>query len=111
MRSALGVAVLALILAPTAAAAAPFERGMLLVSGDPKNPYRALIDATERDVRLTTVGGDPLAGDVAVMTSLKGRDFETVKSTCGAFAKGIDVTKAGVPSGTQTLAGVRAKLA
>jgi hypothetical protein len=33
----------------------------------PDSPYRALIDATERNVRLMLVDGAPVAGDVAAM--------------------------------------------
>jgi 5-methylthioadenosine/S-adenosylhomocysteine deaminase len=84
---------------------------LVVVSRDARNPYRALVDATERDVRLTMVGGDPLAGDTGVMKLLKGDDAETVRSTRGGFAKAIDVTKAGVPEGRETLASIRAKLA
>jgi 5-methylthioadenosine/S-adenosylhomocysteine deaminase len=72
---------------------------LLVVSGSARNPYRSLIDATERDVRLVTVGGDPLAGDVGVVRSLKGGDFETVRSERGRFSKAIDVTKARAPTG------------
>jgi len=53
--------------------------------------YRALIDAGEDDVRLVMVGGDPLYGDVDVMTTLKPTDHEQLSTTCG-FTKAIDVT-------------------
>jgi cytosine/adenosine deaminase-related metal-dependent hydrolase len=57
----------------------------------PGSVYRSVIDATEADVRLVMVGGDPLFGDVAVMDRLKPADHEVVESSCG-FEKAIDVT-------------------
>jgi cytosine/adenosine deaminase-related metal-dependent hydrolase len=78
--------------------------------GMPDSPYRSLIDATERDVALVLVGGDPLAGDVGPMTALRGRDFETINSPEGGFTKAIDVTKPGVPKGRQRLASVERRL-
>ena len=33
----------------------------------PGNAYRSVIDATERDVRMVLVGGDPLFGDEAML--------------------------------------------
>src|SRR5262245_8877134 len=70
----------------------------------PNSPYRNLIDATERDVRLVLVGGEPLAGDPWIMESLKRDDFEILPSTSGGFDKAVDVTKPGVPQGTETFA-------
>ena len=35
------------------------------------NPYKALISATEKDVQLVMVGGDPLYGDEMHMSLLK----------------------------------------
>jgi 5-methylthioadenosine/S-adenosylhomocysteine deaminase len=70
----------------------------------PNSPYRNLIDATEQDVRLVLVNGEPLAGDVALMELLKPRDYEIVASAGGCFQKAIDVTNPAVPQGSQTLA-------
>jgi 5-methylthioadenosine/S-adenosylhomocysteine deaminase len=79
--------------------------------GLPRSEYRDLIDATERDVRLVLVGGEPLAGEVELLAGLKPGDFETVASTAGGFAKAVDVTtEAPVPSGGQTLAEIEALL-
>jgi cytosine/adenosine deaminase-related metal-dependent hydrolase len=69
----------------------------------PTSPYRSLINATEADVTLVLVGGEPVAGDVATMASLKGGDFEVVRSNAGCFEKAIDVTASAVPKGTQSL--------
>jgi cytosine/adenosine deaminase-related metal-dependent hydrolase len=82
---------------------------LVVVTRRARSPYRSLIEATERDIRLTLVGGDPLAGDPAIMRSLKRRDFETVTSVRG-FSKGIDVTRPGVPKGGQRFAQIEAAL-
>ena len=79
--------------------------------GVPPSPYRDLIDVTEADVSLVLVGGEPVAGDVAAMRSLKGGDLEIVRSVTGCFQKAIDVTMPGVPKGTQTLAQVSSLIA
>jgi len=73
-------------------------------AGLPDSPYRNLIDATERDVRLVMVGGDPLVADPELMVLLKPGDFEAIASSCECYQKAVDVTKAGVPKGDQTLA-------
>jgi len=70
----------------------------------PHSPYRRLIDATEADVSLVLVGGEPVAGDISIMQSLKPGDFEIVRSDKGCFQKAIDVTAPGVPKGAETLA-------
>jgi 5-methylthioadenosine/S-adenosylhomocysteine deaminase len=53
--------------------------------------YRSIIDATEKDVRLVLVAGDPLYGDVDVMKKVKPTDYETLTAGCG-FSKAVDVT-------------------
>lgn len=78
--------------------------------GMPDSPYRSLLDATERDVRLVLVGGAPLAGDVDLMQALKPGDFEVVPSARGGFSKALDLTDPSVPRGAQTLAEVEAAL-
>jgi hypothetical protein len=72
--------------------------------GLPASPYRALIDATEEDVCLVLVGGEPLSGDVEVMAALKPGDYEVITSEAGCFQKAVDVTDASVPKGAQTFA-------
>ena len=83
---------------------------LVVVNGQPRSPYRSLVEATERDVRLTLVGGDPLAGDPRLMRRLKASDFETVRSSRSRFAKAIDVTKRGVAKGSQHLSQIEARL-
>ncbi len=77
----------------------------------PASPYRSLIDATEADVSLVLVGGEPVAGDVSSMHSLKPDDFEVIRSDVGCFAKAIDVTAPGVPKGAETLAQISSMIA
>ena len=72
----------------------------------PHSPYRSLIDATEHDVRLVLVGGEPLAGDVQIMAALKPGDSETITSGRRFYSKAIDVTRAGVDKGDETLASI-----
>jgi cytosine/adenosine deaminase-related metal-dependent hydrolase len=69
----------------------------------PNSPYRNLIDATEQDVRLVLVDGEPLAGDVALMNVLKPGDYEVVTSTASCFQKAIDMTDASAPQRPETL--------
>jgi cytosine/adenosine deaminase-related metal-dependent hydrolase len=76
----------------------------------PNSPYRNLIDATEKDVRLVLVGGEPLAGDVAIMNQLKPGDFEVLTSPAACFQKAIDVTNPSVPRGTETFAQIQGAL-
>ncbi len=76
----------------------------------PDSPYRSLIDATEKDVALVIVNGEPLTGDVGLMEKLKPGDYETLTSARGGFEKAIDVTRAGVFKGGQTLAQIEATL-
>jgi cytosine/adenosine deaminase-related metal-dependent hydrolase len=79
--------------------------------GLPPTVYRDLIDATEREVELVLVGGDPLAGDVDVMAALKPGDFEVVTSAAGGFDKAVDVTTtAPVPEGGESLARLTTEL-
>ena len=64
--------------------------------GMPDSPYRNLIDATARDVRLVLVGGAPVAGDPRVMRSLLGRDIQLVRSTAGHYVKALTYSRSGV---------------
>jgi len=77
----------------------------------PHSPYRSLIDATEADVSLVLVGGEPVAGDISIMQSLKPGDFEIVRSEKGCFQKAIDVTAPGVPKGAETLEQISSMIA
>ncbi len=77
---------------------------LLVLDSTHDDPYRTLIEATERDVALVVVGGDPIYGDVSFMQALKPGDNEVVDTGCG-FQKAIDVTTDSrrVDGGRQTL--------
>jgi len=81
---------------------AGFEADIMVVDKIGSDPYQSLIDAGEANVQLVMVGGDALYGDETVVSELKGSDYELIVS--GNYAKAIDVTKAGVPQGSQTFA-------
>jgi 5-methylthioadenosine/S-adenosylhomocysteine deaminase len=72
--------------------------------GLPDSPYRDLIDATEKDVQLVLVDGEPRSGDVELMAKLKPADYEIVRSEEGCFQKAVDVTNSALPKGTETFA-------
>jgi cytosine/adenosine deaminase-related metal-dependent hydrolase len=55
----------------------------------PDSPYRALIDATERDVRLVLVDGAPVAGDVDALRTAGATAIARVRSATGRYVKGI----------------------
>ena len=55
----------------------------------PASPYRALIDATERDVRLVLVDGRPVAGALDALRAAGARAVATVRSTTGRYEKGV----------------------
>lgn len=79
--------------------------------GRPPTVYRDLIEATEREVELVLVGGDPLAGAIELMSALKPGDHEIVASPGGGFEKAVDVTTtAPVPEGDEPLADFSAEL-
>lgn len=73
---------------------------LLVITGPPKppgddlpqTPYRKLINATERDVQLVLVNGEPVAGDVAIMQKLKPNDCDVVSCNRGGYAKAVDLT-------------------
>lgn len=72
--------------------------------GIPDSPYRSLIDATEEDLRLVLVNGEPRCGDVKVMAALKPGNYEVISSTRANFSKAIDPTNLALPKGSETFA-------
>ena len=79
--------------------------------GVPPNVYRELIDATDREVELVLVGGDPRAGDPELMGALKPGDEETVTCTTGGYQKAVDITSAtSDPTTSETLTQTTAEL-
>jgi hypothetical protein len=81
-----------------------------VIGGSPDAPNRSLIDATEEDVLLTVVDGNPLFGRPDWMALLKPGDFELRASGCG-FETAIDVTDPTVPRGAETLSQIVGLLA
>jgi hypothetical protein len=75
---------------------------LAVIGGEAGGPYGSLIDATEEDVLLTVVDGDPLFGRPDWMAVLKPGDFEVRTSGCG-FEAAIDVTDPSVTRGGETL--------
>jgi hypothetical protein len=73
-----------------------------VIGGASATPYLSLIDATEEDVLLTVVDGDPVFGRPDWMAILKPGDFEVRTNDCG-FAAAIDVTNPAAPRGGETL--------
>ena len=74
-----------------------------------ENPYRNLIEAIDRDVRLTIVEGKAVFGDVDLMNTLQGDDWEYVNGT--GFSKAVDVTSMSVEDGTQSWESIESGLA
>jgi 5-methylthioadenosine/S-adenosylhomocysteine deaminase len=82
---------------------------LAVIAGNPAQPFRAPIEATEEDLWLTVVDGDPLYGRPDWMAQLKPGDYETVGSACG-FQVGLDVTDPSVPRGAETFADIQSLL-
>jgi hypothetical protein len=82
---------------------------LAVIAGDPSGPYRALIEATEEDVVLTVVDGDPLYGRPSLMDALKPGDSDLVAAGCG-FQAALDVTDPTVPEGDQPFSDIVALL-
>ena len=77
----------------------------------PRGLYRELIDATDRNVELVLVGGQPRAGDLDLMTALRPSAREIVTSTAGRFSKAVDVVTTSVGDETgESLAAITARL-
>ena len=74
-----------------------------------ENPYRNLIEAIDRDVSLTIVQGKAVFGDVDLMTSLQGEDWEYINGS--GFSKAVDVTSVSVEDGSQTWESIESGLA
>ena len=73
-----------------------------------QDPYRNLIEAIDADVRLTIVNGQPVFGDVDIMSQLKGDDWELVEGP--GFNKAVDVTDRSVTEGTQSWSSILADM-
>jgi hypothetical protein len=78
---------------------------LVVIAGDVSTPYEALIGATEEDVLLTVVDGDPLYGRPSFMEAIKPGDSELLVSSCG-FRAALDVTDPVVPGGDQSFSSI-----
>ena len=76
---------------------------IMVIENHGKNPFEELVNATERDVKLVFIGGDPLYGDSIFMAQMKPGDFEYIETPCG-FKKCLDFTKEDVPLGDESFA-------
>lgn len=79
---------------------------LLVLESAESDPYRALIAATEAQIRLVVIGGEPYYGDQPIMQRLKGADHETVGSPAGK-PKAVDITKSSITKGSQTYAEIK----
>ena len=73
-----------------------------------KDPYRSLIKATERNIRLVTIEGRPRFGDFDLLNMLGLQDYETLQ--IGSIKKGIDILEPDVAFGNITLEEVKTRL-
>jgi 5-methylthioadenosine/S-adenosylhomocysteine deaminase len=69
-----------------------------------EDPYRNLIQCTEKNLKLSLIGGKPRYGDEPLLLKIGIPSFEEVK--VGSLTKGIDVIEPGVENGGTTLAKV-----
>jgi 5-methylthioadenosine/S-adenosylhomocysteine deaminase len=73
-----------------------------------KNPYRSLIKATEKNIRLVAIEGRPRFGDFDLLDNLGVIDYEIFQ--IGSTKKGIDISEPGVAFGNITLQQVKTRL-
>jgi cytosine/adenosine deaminase-related metal-dependent hydrolase len=71
-----------------------------LGSGD---PYQNLIDATESQVELVFVGGEPLYGDAAPMQALKGGSVLESLNDIPGRSKSLDLQRPNLPAGSESM--------
>lgn len=72
------------------------------------DPYRNLIQCTEKDLKLSIISGRPRYGDIKYMSSLKIAGTEKIK--VGSVTKGIDILELGVEFGEITFQEVWSRL-
>ena len=60
-----------------------FLADLIVIEGDTGSPYRALVDARARDVRLVLIGGEALYGEADLMIALNGEKAGEPINVCG----------------------------
>ena len=73
-----------------------------------EDPYRNLLQCTEKNLKLSIIGGRPRYGDVKILSKLEISVFEKLK--VGSASKGIDILESGVDFGEITFEQVRSRL-
>ncbi len=68
-----------------------FRADLVVVTGTTADPYRALLDATEADLRLVMIEGAPRVGVPAMLTALGATATEAIK--VGGQARALDLTE------------------
>ncbi len=75
---------------------------LLIIGGshlDLDKPSKSLIEATEKDISLVMVDGEPLYGDRALLSQMGKPDHETI-TVCGV-EKGLNIRRPDLPFATQ----------
>ncbi|MBD3227556.1 MAG: amidohydrolase family protein [Candidatus Lokiarchaeota archaeon] len=88
-----------------------FQADLVVIDkyNDIYNPYRSLINAIDFDVKLVTVGGDPLYGLVEYINLLKPFDYEILEFD--GWTRALDITKDSVADGEQLFSEISDTLA
>lgn len=85
-----------------------FRADLVVIKDSGGSPYRALIEATDPDVLLVAIDGEPLYGRVDWMGRLKPMDYEAV--ACPGIVRGLDITSQLFDKGDQSLADITSLL-
>jgi hypothetical protein len=84
------------------------EADFLVVDNIAEDPYRTMIEAIDPDIRLVTVGGLAVFGDVDMMQAINGQDYELVNGS--GFQKAVDITYDSMQDGAQTFSSLEETL-
>lgn len=60
-----------------------FQANLMVIPGDPTDPYQALLEAEPRDVKLTVVSGGPMYGDASLIDQFPFLDMTEDVNVCG----------------------------
>ncbi len=73
---------------------------LVVINDNYKNPYRALLDASDSDVLLVMIDGDAKYGTTNLMQDLGKTTFE--KIGCDGWIRVLDITDSSIDKGTQS---------